>query len=77
MALLEKAPYRPQFRVIMLVSVFLLVCFSLPMLYSTSAPVHGNKYFFNQAIFVFFGAGLAFLIQYFDYNWFCEIVAGY
>ncbi|WDE95496.1 putative peptidoglycan glycosyltransferase FtsW [Lentisphaera profundi] len=69
---MEKAPYRPQFKVLMLVSVFILICFSLPMLYSTSAPVHGNKYFFNQTLFVCIGASLAFFIQYIDYNWLCR-----
>ncbi len=69
---MEQAPYRPQFRALMLVSVFLLVCFSLPMLYSTSVPVYGSKYFINQSVFVLIGVTAAYVIQYLDYNWFCQ-----
>jgi len=56
----------------MLVSVFLLICFSLPMLYSTSAPVHGDRYFIYQSLFVIIGVGLAFIVQFFDYNKICR-----
>ena len=69
---MESVRYRSQYRVLMLVSVFLLVCFSLPMLYSTSAPVHGNKFFLNQSLFVFSGVILAYAIHLFDYRLFCR-----
>ena len=65
---MESVRYRSQYRVLMLVSIFLLVAFSLPMLYSTSAPVHGNKFFLNQSLFVFTGAIVAYVIHLVDYR---------